>query len=116
MTFNYAATAATVKRLLERFGASTTLKKIVSGYSPATGTAPEIEDAVAVTAAVFAYDQEYIDGTLIRMGDMRAYLTAAEEPTQGDKLTWQGKDWEVVAVKPLAPAGIAVMYEAQIRG
>jgi hypothetical protein len=31
-------------------------------------------------------------------------------------LTWQGKDYTVVNVKPVSPAGVPVLYEAQIRG
>ena len=117
MTFNYAATAATATRLLERFGAACTLKRETEGtYDPATGTAPITVASLATTAAVFAYEQKYIDGTLILQGDQRAYMAPAVTPRQGDKLTWQGKDYEVVAVKPVSPAGVPVLFEAQIRG
>ncbi|MBV7475394.1 hypothetical protein [Pseudoxanthomonas sp. PXM05] len=115
--FNYAATAATATRLLQRFGASATLKRQTTGaYDPSTGTTPVTVTELATTAAVFAYDQKYIDGTLILQGDQRAYLVPAQVPKQGDVLAWNGKDWRVVAVKPIAPAGTVVLYEAQLRG
>lgn len=116
-SFNYAATAATATRLLTRFGASATLKRQTTGtYDPATGTTPVTVTELATTAAVFAYDQKYIDGTLIMQGDQRAYMAPAVLPKQGDVLAWQGKDWQVIAVKQLAPAGTPVIYEAQLRG
>lgn len=117
MTFDYAATAATATRLLQRFGASATLKRVTTGvYDPVTGTTTDTTTELATTAAVFAYDQKYIDGTLILQGDQRAYMTPAVMPKQGDLLAWQGRDWSIVAVKPISPAGVPVVYEAQLRG
>lgn len=117
MTFSYANTAETARRLLERFGAVATLRRATSGgYDPATGeSAPTAVDH-AVIAVVIAYDQKYIDGTLIQQGDQRAFLDASQAPAQGDTFAWQGKDWHVVAVKPIAPAGTPVLFEAQLRG
>lgn len=115
--FNYAATALTAARLLTRFGAAATLKRTSAGtYDPATGTDTVTETSLPTTAAVFAFDQKYIDGTLVLQGDQRAYCAPAVEPKQGDKLTWQGADYTVVAVKPVSPAGIPVLFECQIRG
>lgn len=117
MTFDYAATAATALRLLQRFGAAATLKRTSAAtYDPATGTSAETVTSLATTAAVFDYPQKYVDGTLILSGDKQAYLAATQEPKQGDRLTWDGADREVVAVKAIAPAGVPVLYEAQIRG
>ena len=116
MTVNYPATAATALRLLQRFGAACILHRVTAGtYTPATGSAtPAYTDSVT-TAAVFAYDQKYIDGTLIKQGDQLAYCAPGQEPKQGDKLTWQSRDYQVVAVKPVSPAGIPVLFEAQLR-
>lgn len=115
--FDYSRTAATATSMLKRFGAACTLKRQTTGeYDPATGTNPVTVTSLPTTAAVFAYDQKYIDGTLILQGDQRAYMVPGVEPKQGDVLAWQGRDWQVVAVKPLAPAGVQCLYEAQLRG
>lgn len=115
--FNYVRTAETATRLLQRFGAACTLKRRGdAAYDPSTGTTAPTVTSLATTAAVFDYDATHIDGTLIRQGDRRGYLVAAVAPRQDDALTWQGTDLTVVAVKPLAPAGTAVLYEAQLRG
>lgn len=115
--FNYAATAATATRLLQRFGAAATIKRTTTGaYDPALGYAPVTTTSHATTAAVFAYPQGYIDGTNILQGDQQAFIAPGEAPKQGDKLAWQGKDWDVISVKPVSPAGLSVIYEAQLRG
>jgi hypothetical protein len=117
VTFAYAQSAATALHLLQRFGAAATLKRQSTGsYDASTGATPVTVSALATTAAVFAYDQKYIDGTLIKQGDQRAYLSNEQVPQQGDVLGWQGADYQVIAVKPLSPAGIVVLYEAQLRG
>ncbi len=117
MSFDYNELASTASEMLVEFGKAATLKRIVTGaYDPSTGTAPVTTTSLNTNAAVFAYDQKYIDGTLIKQGDQLAYLDPNVEPKQGDKLAWQGKDYVIVAVKPVAPAGLAVIFEAQIRG
>jgi hypothetical protein len=117
VNFDYTATAATASRLLQRFGAAATLKRVSgTAYDPATGTNDPTYTDLPTTAAVFAYDQKYIDGTLIRQGDQRAYCSPAVAPTQGDRLAGGGATVEVVAVKPVSPAGVPVLYEAQLRG
>lgn len=115
--FDYSKTAATATGLLQRFGAACTLKRQTGGtYDPTTGTTPVTVTELPTTAAVFAYDQKYIDGTLVLQGDQRAYMVAGVVPVQGDVLAWQGRDYQVVAVKPLSPAGVNCLFEAQIRG
>ena len=117
MTFNYTATAATATRLLQNFGAAATLTRVTPGtYDPDTGTSTPTETDLSTTAAVFDMDQKYVDGTLVLQGDKIAYCAPAVEPEQGDRFTWQGTAYTIVAVKPISPAGTAVLFEAQIRG
>lgn len=117
MTFDYAATAATATRLLQRFGASATLKRqAVGAYNPATGAAAVTPTSLTTTAAVFDYPQRYVDGTLVKQGDKQAFMAATYMPAQGDVLAWQGVDYQVIAVKAVSPAGTPVLYECQIRG
>lgn len=117
MSFDYAKTASTATRLLLRFGAAATLKREVAGaYNPVTGEASVTITSLVTTAAVFAYPASYIDGTLILQGDQRAYCAPGVLPKQGDKLTWQSVDYTVIAVKPVSPAGVPVLHEAQLRG
>lgn len=117
MNFNYAATAATASRLLARFGAPCLLARQTTGvYDPATGSAAVSTINLAATACVFDYPSGYVDGTLIQVGDRRAYMTPELEPKAGDKFTWASRDLTITSVKPIAPAGAAVLYEANVRG
>ncbi len=69
-TLNYPATAATATRLLKRFGAPAVLGRDGPAvYDPTTGTVAPTPLTFPTTAAVFAYAQKYIDGTLILQGD-----------------------------------------------
>lgn len=121
MAFNYAATAATADRLIKRFGTSATLRRTISdaaAYDPATGTvaAPAAVDTVC-SAVVIDYDQKMIDGTLIRAGDKRVYMSVIGVglPLAADLFVWQTVTYTVMTVKPLAPAGVGVLYEIQAR-
>jgi len=72
--FDYPKTAATAKRLLTRFGAACAVKHPTgSTYDPATGSVVPTYDSTSSIAAVLAYPQKYIDGTLILQGDSRAF-------------------------------------------
>lgn len=117
MTFNYPKTAATATRLLQRFGAPAKIERQgAAAYNPETGQVEPTITTLATTAAVFAYAQKYIDGTLVLQGDQQAFCAPSVAPVQGDGFQWKGKRYAVVSVKPVAPAGVAVLYEAQIRG
>lgn len=116
MSFDYAATAATAARLLQRFGAACTLKRqSAAAYDADTASAAVTETSLATYAAVFDYPQRYIDGTLIKQGDKQAFLSPDQVPAAGDRFAWQSVNYTVVAVKPVSPAGTPVLYECQVR-
>lgn len=115
--FNYPNTAATAKRLLKRFGADCVIQHPSgTAYDPGTGSMQPTYASADSTAAVFAMPQKFVDGTLIKQGDQQAFCAPDVEILQGDTFTWQTVDYAVISVKPVAPAGIPVLYEAQIRG
>ena len=117
--FNYARMAATATRLLTRFGGPLQLVRVLPGaYDPATDTlSGGSETSHTVTGAKFDYEQDDIDGTVIRKGDQRAYIapTAAVTPQTGDVLTIDGEQWNVVASRPLKPASVIVLHDVQVR-
>lgn len=117
--FDYARTAATAQRLLERRGRAVTLtRKTTGAYDPATGAPGAGMTAThAGTAVLLEYAQRDIDGTHIRVGDQRAYIAPdlAVTPQTGDTLTVGGDTWSVIASRPLAPAGVIVLHDVQVR-
>lgn len=118
MTTFYEDMAATAVELLAEFGAAVTLNRITPGaYDPATGTTVNVSTPYAGTGAKFDYEQKEIDGTNIRTGDQRVYMAPdlAVTPQTGDTLTIGAQVWQVIASRPLDPAGVVVLHDCQIR-
>ena len=124
MTF-YARLQATANRLLKGKGQSITLTKITAGtYNPATGgfTGAGTSTQTAY-GAVFDYGAKQIDGTLIKAGDKQLLLsavktdgTALTAPVLGDTVSIGGVVYTLVEpLKTVGPAGITVIYEANLR-
>lgn len=77
--------------------------------SPTTTDTP-----VKVISGTFQFGQ--IDGTLIRSTDRKITVEAGQiAPTPEDKLVIGGVEHEIVAVMPLDPGGVALLYEIQVR-
>ncbi|KAF1045609.1 hypothetical protein [Xylophilus sp.] len=115
--FSYATMAATASRLLKRFGAKASISRIVDGsYDPATGNNPGGTQVFPTVAAIIDYEDRLVDGTMILRGDLRALMDPRVQPIQGDRLTWKGKSFAVISVKAVSPAGLVVLYDAQVRG
>lgn len=118
MSFDYSEIARVVLELLAEFGAPAVLKaKGAPVYDPATGTATAAITSYPCTACNTQVERSYVDGTLIGDG-ARVFLVAPQgipEPKPGMLLAWQGSDFAVTVCKPLAPAGVPVMYELQVK-
>lgn len=116
----YSEAAASAHAVLTEVGANATLvSQTAVAYDPATGIAtPPSTARKTVRAVVFDYPQRYIDGTLIRQSDKQCYMSTvgAGSPKTGDQVIWGGVTLQVINVKPLAPALIAVLWELQLRG
>lgn len=117
----YADMAATAHELLTEFGGPVVLSRTVPGaYNPATGATGAGETTnYTGTGAAFDYGQRDIDGSRIRVGDRRVYLstTGMVTPQTGDVLTLEGGEvLNVVASRPLKPAATVVMHDVQARG
>jgi hypothetical protein len=121
--FDYSRPASSAVRMLKRYGAPCTIKRTVTGeYDPATGTVSQTTTATPSVCATFPMPQKYVDGTLILQGDIQAYCAPGVVVRQGDTLncrdpaTGNLRDFKVINVKPISPAGVPVLFEAQIRG
>lgn len=114
----YSDLAATAVELLAEFGAPVTLVRVTPGaYDPETGTSTQTTTSHAGTGVKLDYQQDEIDGTLIRRGDQRVYMAPdlAVTPRTGDTLTIGGESWQVIESRPLAPAGAVVLHDVQVR-
>lgn len=119
MSYDYAKAAATALRLLTRFGSAVTVTRVTPGaYDPETGTNGSGSTATWTPQGVrLDYSAREIDGTLILSGDQRVYMSAEPglDPQPGDTVTLGADVWRVVRSHTLAPAGVAVLLEVQVR-
>lgn len=121
MTFDYASLASDASEMLEEFGQAITVTRPGTGgaYDPETGT---VTGGTAQTfpgfGVVLDYQQREIDGTLIQQGDRRVYIAPdiGVTPKTGDTVTlMDGAVVRVMASRPLAPAGVVVLLDVQVR-
>lgn len=78
------------------------------------GTPTTADTPVKVISGAFEFGQ--IDGTLIRSTDRKITVEAGQiAPTPDDKLLIGGVEHEIIAVMPLDPGGVALLYELQVR-
>lgn len=93
-----------------------TFKDIVGGptspWDGTTGTEVETELAVIVSS----FDKRLIDGENIRSSDLKVLVEANNYvPQTSTVVELSGIEYAILAVKPLSPAGIDIMYELQCR-
>lgn len=116
VAFNYARTCATAERLIDRFGQTGALRRMVSNDDPFNPVLTPVD--YACTFVVLDYAKKDIDGTLILQTDQMVYLSTQGltiEPNVTDKVVVGGVVFTIINVKPLSPAGVVVFYEMQVR-
>lgn len=122
MSAFYDDLAATAAELLEEFGQAMTLKKLTGGaFNDETQTVEQTEVVTTVQGAAFPYDAKAIVGTQIQQGDVQVFLSPIDltMPDVDDVLNLNdgmgARDFKVIAVKPIAPAGQPALVEVQVR-
>lgn len=120
---DYEQAARDTTQTIREEGARITLTRPgEASYDPATSTnnaGPGKHEGHAVRSE---YSTREINGTSIQSGDMR-FLVAVHDindkpmprPVEGDTVTFAGETLRVVESKPVAPAGVAVMWKTQAR-
>ncbi|XAI94570.1 head-to-tail stopper [Pseudomonas phage vB_Pa-PAC4] len=113
---------ALAKKLIKKNGQAVTLRGFTTNAAPDPAKPWKPGGNVAadqtIEAVFLDYEQRYIDGQTIRMGDQRVFMPAESltAPPEVEGLVLRGLEvWKVIAVKPLNPNGQAIMYELQVR-
>ena len=118
MTF-YSDMATTADELITEFGQTVTLKVSAgAAYDPETGSSVVTYTDQSGHGCVVDFDKKLIDGTKVRIGDKLVLLSplGVSEPKDGDQLVIGVDTWQLVPpVTVTAPAGVAVLYEVQVR-
>jgi len=107
--------------LIDELGKSVTLSSVTSSsYDPATGsTTIATSNKTAKATPPEPYDIRYIDGDIIRTGDMKTLIAAQGltwTPVVGMAMTWaSGNVWRVVRLSPIYSGADICAYELQLR-
>ena len=112
----------TSDRLLVSKGQSVVLKHTVVGeYVPGSGVETSTTTQYG-TGAVTEWENQAIDGTIIRQGDRRLLLSALNTagaaltaPAIEDTATVGGVTYTITQVKQTNPAGTVVLYDLNLR-
>jgi hypothetical protein len=116
MAFDYARAQATAERLIANFGQTATLSKTANtstAYNPTRTTT-----TYTCTVAVLDFRNAEIDGTLVKRGDKKVYISTdglSVAPEVHDTLTIGSEIHAILAVMPISPAGTVVYWEVQAR-
>jgi hypothetical protein len=115
--FNYARSAATAQRLIEKFGQKGKLLKYVEPAS--SNVKPTYTTINDVGMVVLDYSTRQIDGTRIQANDRMIYVGVrnVSDISPVDRIQdATGATYEIIdPVKPLNPGGVVVFYEIQGR-
>lgn len=118
MTFDYAELATTAEELLTEFGRDVTRKSYTVGtYNPATGAAAPTTANTTRKGAMFDFGagQTLVRGTLVQAGDKRLLVDAAATLSPQDHFIVGGKEYVVLSVGEISPAGTVVIYDLHLR-
>lgn len=118
--FDYVEARADADELITEFGQAVSLRRVVAS---GTAWAPtHTPTDYATVAAILDYSAKQIDGENVLRTDRRALVAAGPLTALGvtsiappDSLVVGGVPIPVVRAMPLAPAGVVVMYDCQLR-
>lgn len=107
--FDYSKLAGTGKRLVDRFGYDASIVRTVD----------DVVTTFAVVIVMTEYRPQDRDGVLIQQTDRKAIMSAVgltfTPDPQTDRLVAGGESLQLVTVTPTSPAGVAIIYELQVR-
>jgi hypothetical protein len=106
------------KTVLRKFGKSMTLRRVSTTYDPATGTNTQTTTDYTVYGRVEEYADAQVDGTLIRTGDRRVLIAAAEvsiTPLTSDQLLIASVPHAIVNVKATDATEEVATWTLQVR-
>jgi len=114
----YSKMAATALKLLTKFGASVTLKRVAGEtFDPISGvTVAGTDSSVATTGVLRTYPDKVIDGTRIMSGDRELVLSNEQVPQLSDYAVINSEQWSIVTIRTVKPdSSTAVVYFVQVR-
>jgi len=113
--FDYVRTRTTASRLIARFGTTGAIRRSVASGDEWNPTLTETD--YACTLCVTDYTMFERGNSLIGATDRKVMISTAGldiEPTNADQVVIAGQPYEIKRIDPLKPAGVVVMWQAQV--
>lgn len=124
--FNYARARQTANRLISRFGGPGELRRssepndgdMTNGMTPEPGEGAD--ESHPCTLVVVDYTDQERAASLVAQNDRRALIATKGLTIRPDEsfslvLFADPEPFQIVSCKPLSPAGVDVLYDAQVR-
>jgi hypothetical protein len=110
--------AATATELLAEFGAPIAITRETGGSrDPVTGVeTPGTVETFTPSGVLKPYPARLIDGTLIQAGDRELIIDASMTPLMTDRPLVSGREWAIVRITTVNPAGTPIVHRLQLRG
>ena len=87
-----------------------------TAFDADTGKTLTKPSGFTVNGTVDTYSKDEINGTTIHKSDIKLIIEAGKGiPESGDVATMEGKDYRVMKSPPVSLAGVAIIYEVQLR-
>lgn len=117
--FDYLESRADAEELLAEFGQTGAIRRQAASGPAHDPVLTPTDYPATLVVDPDGWQQSETTGTLIQMSDAKVYVSTAGlsiEPTVADQIVMGGAPLDVVAVKPLSPAGTLVMWTIAARG
>lgn len=108
------------KDLISEFGKDLTfIVKDTETYNPVTGVTTVGESSVVVKGSPpFPYERRYIDGDVVKEGDMETLIAAQDltiTPDEGQRVEFDGEKWHVVSIRRIYSGSLVAAFRLQLR-
>lgn len=110
----------TAEKLIDKFGRpASLLKKSLTPADPAKPWEGSASEGAAedITAVFLDFNDDQIDGTVIKAGDQKVLVAAkatADISTE-DSIVDSGRTWRIKAANLLKPGSVAYIWTLQVR-
>jgi hypothetical protein len=114
----YGNMAVTTQRMIADKGRSVTLRRSANTYNPATDTYTASSTDFTVKAVFTEFRQSEIDATLIKRGDKKLLIAAADlssAPEPNDIIIDGSTQYRVIDLMSVEPGDAAILYKVQVR-
>lgn len=118
MVFDYAGIQETATELLTEFNqGEIKLIKITDGTGPSYDPGDPTKTEFDLVGTVRGVEAKYVDDKLIFESDLQVTVAvlSAQVPAMPDKINIDGKEFDIIKIMPIPPAGVTIVNRIFVR-